>query len=230
MRRHLSIAAVVLLLCVTGCSGDDHKDEHASSKLTVFLTPGATADQRDALRRELTTLPEVTSVTFVDKQAAYARYKEQFKDAPDLLAAVQPDSLPESFEGTVSDGAFAEAVATVLHAEPGVNTTIISPTTLRVAHGVVVEVTGRDPAMESAINGLAQAKSVTFESADAALTRLKKVCHADRALADALTKDTVTASYRFVWTETKATAGEPTLSLSKLNHGLGVQTIPVSLL
>lgn len=202
-----------------------------SSKLAVMLDQHSTAAQRDALQAMLEGLPKVTGVTFVDRHHAFQRLKTNLGDANGTaLDGVSEENMPESFESTVTDSAFSEAIASILHKQPGVTTIVMGLTSLPLTHGVVVQVADRDPAMEAAIAKFPTAKSVKFESADAALTRLKKLCHDDKALADALTRDNVSASYRFVWTEAKATAGEPGITLSKLDPDGLVLGVPESTL
>jgi cell division transport system permease protein len=66
-------------------------------EVSIFLKPNVTAQQKDGLEAALTSDPLVREVDFETKQEAYERFKELFRDAPELVDAVSPDKLPESF-------------------------------------------------------------------------------------------------------------------------------------
>ena len=67
-------------------------------EVSIFLRNDITQDQQDALKGELANDPLVKQpVTFETKDQAYEKFKVQFKDAPDLIKATKPDSLPASF-------------------------------------------------------------------------------------------------------------------------------------
>jgi cell division transport system permease protein len=69
----------------------------ARVEVSIFLKNEVTEDQRNSLREDLASDPLVKSVQYVSKEEAYETFKVQFKDAPDLVSATKPDSLPESF-------------------------------------------------------------------------------------------------------------------------------------
>jgi cell division transport system permease protein len=66
-------------------------------EVSIFLKKDVTADQRDGLRKQLESDPLVFRQLHESKQEAYSRFREQFKDSPELLKNVRPDALPESF-------------------------------------------------------------------------------------------------------------------------------------
>ncbi len=68
-----------------------------SRLVRVFLTESHTAADWGVIEARLRGLPEVVSVDFVDHEEAYREFKRQFCDAPDLIAATRPESLPEWF-------------------------------------------------------------------------------------------------------------------------------------
>ena len=63
----------------------------------LFLQHDATGAQRDALEDSLRADPAVRDWRFENRQEAYERFKVLWRDSPDLVAAVSPESLPESF-------------------------------------------------------------------------------------------------------------------------------------
>jgi cell division protein FtsX len=83
-----------------------------TTRLAVYLSNDATTAQKSAVAAKVGALPGVGTVGFVSHEEAYRRFKELFKDRPDVLAAASPDNLPESYEtvvtGTIDDAALAE--------------------------------------------------------------------------------------------------------------------------
>jgi cell division transport system permease protein len=66
-------------------------------EVSIFLTGEVTADQRATLDSQLKEDPLVESFYYESKQQAYEKFQKLFADAPDLVKAVKPDTLPESF-------------------------------------------------------------------------------------------------------------------------------------
>ena len=75
--------------------------------------------QRDQLQAELEATPQVQRVYYESKEQAYARFREQFKDSPDLVANVTADILPESFRVKLRDPTQFEVVASAFRGRPG---------------------------------------------------------------------------------------------------------------
>ena len=77
---------------------DDMKDFYYSKvQISIFLKKDVTDAQRANLDTALSDDPLVKDHFFESRQTAYDRFKEQFRDAPDLVNSVKPDSMPESF-------------------------------------------------------------------------------------------------------------------------------------
>jgi len=73
-------------------------------EVSIFLRNDVTDDQRKALSNQLASDPLVKQpVTFETKEQAYQKFQVQFKDAPDLIKATKPDSLPASFRVQLKD-------------------------------------------------------------------------------------------------------------------------------
>jgi cell division transport system permease protein len=66
-------------------------------EVSIFLTGEVTADQRATLDSQLKDDPLVESFYYESKQQAFEKFQKLFADAPDLLKAVKPETLPESF-------------------------------------------------------------------------------------------------------------------------------------
>jgi cell division transport system permease protein len=72
-------------------------------EVSIFLKVDVTDDQRNNLDSALKASPLVKTVEHETKDQAWERFKTQFKDAPDLVSATKPESLPESFRIKLKD-------------------------------------------------------------------------------------------------------------------------------
>ncbi|MEU3452799.1 permease-like cell division protein FtsX [Micromonospora sp. NPDC006766] len=103
----MSIAMIITMavsLFMLGGSGllyqkvGDMKDLYYENvEVSIFLKTDVTAQQRTELDTKLNSDALIKQVTYVDKQQAYERFKKMYADAPDLVNAVKPDQLPESY-------------------------------------------------------------------------------------------------------------------------------------
>ncbi|MGR6317409.1 permease-like cell division protein FtsX [Micromonospora soli] len=76
----------------------DMKDLYYENvEVSIFLKTDVNEQQRTDLDAKLKGDPLVKEVTYVNKDEAYNRFKQMYADAPDLVNAVKPDQLPESF-------------------------------------------------------------------------------------------------------------------------------------
>jgi len=67
-------------------------------QVSIFLKQDVTAEQRDAIKTELESDPGIKHpVDYESKEAAFKRFQDQFKAAPELIAATKPEVLNESF-------------------------------------------------------------------------------------------------------------------------------------
>lgn len=66
-------------------------------EVSIFLSKGISDQDRAALSTQLRSDPLVQEVLYESQADAYNKFRTQFRDAPDLVAATKPDSLPESF-------------------------------------------------------------------------------------------------------------------------------------
>jgi len=94
---------------------------YARVQVSVFLTPEITDQQRADLESKLKSDPAVEKVFYEDQTTAYNRFKEQFRDLPDLVKSVGPESLPASFRVTLKDPEKSAQFATALEAAAGLN-------------------------------------------------------------------------------------------------------------
>jgi cell division transport system permease protein len=83
---------------------NDMKDFYYSRiQVTIFLKNDVTDAQRANLDTALSDDPLVKDHFYESKEEAYERFKEQFRDAQDLVNSVKPDALPESFRVTLNN-------------------------------------------------------------------------------------------------------------------------------
>jgi cell division transport system permease protein len=91
-------------------------------EVSVFLRSDVTDDQRAALQSSLQSDPLVQQpIIYQSKDQAYQQFKQEFKDAPDLVAATKPDSLPESFRIKLKDSSQFQEINTKYATMPGVD-------------------------------------------------------------------------------------------------------------
>ncbi|MGW5669479.1 permease-like cell division protein FtsX [Micromonospora sp. NPDC003776] len=82
----------------------DMKDLYYENvQVSIFLKTDVSEQQRTDLDAKLKGDPLVKEVTYVNKDEAYNRFKQMYADAPDLVNAVKPDQLPESFRITLKN-------------------------------------------------------------------------------------------------------------------------------
>ncbi|MEU0153365.1 permease-like cell division protein FtsX [Micromonospora fulviviridis] len=80
----------------------DMKDLYYENvQVSIFLKTDVNEQQRTDLETKLKADPMIKEVTYVNKDEAYKRFQQMYADAPDLVNAVKPDQLPESFRLTL---------------------------------------------------------------------------------------------------------------------------------
>ena len=133
LRRNvlLTLAAVstvsisLLLLGVVMVGGEVLKKMVSSwegkVELNVFLRDEATPEEIAALKTQATGMPEVERVFFESKEQAFEEYKRMFKDSPAITENVDPNALPASYRIKLKNPNSAEAVASRLQGQPGVD-------------------------------------------------------------------------------------------------------------
>jgi cell division transport system permease protein len=101
-------------------------------QISVFLTKDVTQPERDAIRQQLVSLPQVQQVFYESKAQAYQRYVAEFKKTlPALVRNTSPDSLPESYRVKLKDPHQFAVVASAVQHMPGVDQVADAGATLR---------------------------------------------------------------------------------------------------
>jgi cell division transport system permease protein len=97
----------------------------------VFLNPDATADQIAAIGSDLKTNPQVKSITYFDKQQAYAEFKQLYPDqkSAELVGSLTVDQMPPSYRVVpqVADVQVIRAIGNQFEKKPGVFQVQFSP-------------------------------------------------------------------------------------------------------
>lgn len=74
-----------------------------------------------ALKKELSNLPQVTSVTFEDQGQAYNRFRERFASNPAFVNSIKPGDLPSSFRVRLKDPSQFKTVEEAVKGRKGVD-------------------------------------------------------------------------------------------------------------
>jgi cell division transport system permease protein len=104
------IITMAVSLTMLGASGllflqvDKVKELYYSQvQVSIFLTEDITDEERSALDTRLANDPLVAHYFYESQEDAYEQAQALFADAPDLVEALRPESLPESFRVQLTD-------------------------------------------------------------------------------------------------------------------------------
>jgi cell division protein FtsX len=91
-------------------------------EVAVYLEQDATTDQKEAIRAVLTDLRSVDELRYQTREQAWERFKEQYKDSPDILNASRPDQMQNSFLFSTTGKTFdCAAIVAPVRDLPGVD-------------------------------------------------------------------------------------------------------------
>jgi cell division transport system permease protein len=94
---------------------------YAQVEVSIYLNDNINAEQTSSIESDLRTTPLVQDVLYESKEQAYDNALEIFRNDPDLLKALKPDSLPASFRVKLNDPEQYEVVASQFEDYPGIN-------------------------------------------------------------------------------------------------------------
>jgi len=109
LRRNLTMTVAMILttaislglmgtgLLIAGMISEMKQIYYDKVQVSIFLADGVTDPQRQAIEAKLKASPEVKSYLYESKAEAYARFKQQFSQQPELVQNTPQDALPESF-------------------------------------------------------------------------------------------------------------------------------------
>ncbi|MDQ7908268.1 permease-like cell division protein FtsX [Phytohabitans sp. ZYX-F-186] len=115
-----SIPTAMSLAIGPGCS----QPVEVVDEIAVFLRHDVTDRQLADLDESLRSDPRVRQVRFQTREAAYEKFKEMYRDAPDLIAAVKPRQIPESFRVTLAQPEQSPPMEEELRRRPGVEAVV----------------------------------------------------------------------------------------------------------
>jgi cell division transport system permease protein len=111
------LAASVLMYMQVNAMKDFYYGE---IEVSIFLGDAVTDAQRTSLDDSLKSNPLVQSVVYESREAAFAKFTELWKDSPDLIKAVKPDQLPESFRVKLKDPEQYQTFAKQIEGQAGI--------------------------------------------------------------------------------------------------------------
>lgn len=91
-------------------------------EVAIFLNLDITPEERRSIEADLRAMPEVERIIYESKKDAYARFKQLFRDSPDIVENTSPAALPESFRVKLKNPEQFEIVRDRLEGRPGVDT------------------------------------------------------------------------------------------------------------
>jgi cell division transport system permease protein len=96
-------------------------------EVSVYLTNDVSANDKNCsqqpcagLRDELTQTSGVESVTFENRDQAYARFRQIFSSQPELIKLARPEALPASFHVKLTDQSRSDVIIKAFTGKPGV--------------------------------------------------------------------------------------------------------------
>jgi cell division transport system permease protein len=72
-------------------------------EVSIFLREDVTDAQRTAINQAIDSNPLVDTKTYETREQAFEKFKVLWRDSPDFIKSVGPDSLPESFRVKLKD-------------------------------------------------------------------------------------------------------------------------------
>lgn len=135
-----SVLTVAVSLALVGASfmlrtgvGNATQRWQGGIEFVVFMRVDASQAQIDAVQRDLEESPDVSGLTFVDKNAAFEEFKVLFADTPEMVSSVEAADLPPSFrvEPVDKDVAAVEALGSQFQDQPGVEDVVFASETIR---------------------------------------------------------------------------------------------------
>jgi cell division transport system permease protein len=109
LRRNLTMTVAMILttaislglmgtgLLIAGMITEMKEIYYDKVQVSIFLADDVTDEQRAAIQKKLDDSKEVSNFIYESKEQAYARFKQQFSQQPELVENTPQDALPESF-------------------------------------------------------------------------------------------------------------------------------------
>ena len=89
-------------------------------EVSIFLREDVTDAQRNAINQAIDSNALVESKTYETREQAFEKFKVLWRDSPDFVKSVGPDSLPESFRVKLKDPEQYKAFADQMQGQQGI--------------------------------------------------------------------------------------------------------------
>ena len=89
-------------------------------EVSIFLREDVSDAQRNAINQAIDSNALVESKTYETREQAFEKFKVLWRDSPDFIKSVGPDSLPESFRVKLKDPEQYKAFADQLQGQQGI--------------------------------------------------------------------------------------------------------------
>ncbi|OJF16090.1 permease-like cell division protein FtsX [Couchioplanes caeruleus] len=89
-------------------------------EVSVFLTDNVTDAEREAVKQVILQSPLVQSHEYESRTDAYEKFKVLWRNSPDFVKSVRPDSLPESYRVKLKDPEQYQAFNEQIAKTPGI--------------------------------------------------------------------------------------------------------------
>ena len=93
-------------------------------EVSIFLKNDATPPQTEAIGQAIQNSPLVASKTFESREQAFEKFKVLWRDTPDFVKAITPDSLPASYRVKLKDPEQYKAFAKNVEGLPGIDSVV----------------------------------------------------------------------------------------------------------
>jgi cell division transport system permease protein len=99
----------------------------------VFMQPGASPDQTDAVERQLEDSTQVDNWVYFDQDETFEEFQNLFRNTPQIVESVTPDILPPSFRVVPVDKSAEtiEGLRDVFQSQPGVREVVAAFDSIR---------------------------------------------------------------------------------------------------
>ena len=95
-------------------------------ELSIFMKVGVSPTQSQAIERELSQMPQVKKVIYIDQQEAFAEFKRMFENSPDFLESVEAKDLPTSYRVVPKRAEFVDVVGKRFENRAGVQDVVFA--------------------------------------------------------------------------------------------------------
>ncbi|WP_067496460.1 permease-like cell division protein FtsX [Actinoplanes sp. TFC3] len=100
---------------------DQMKDYYYGNiEVSIFLREDVTEAQRAAIDQSIADNPLVQEKTYESREAAFKKFQVLWRDSPDFVKSVGPDSLPESFRVKLKDPEQYQSFADQIKGQQGI--------------------------------------------------------------------------------------------------------------